>query len=71
MPVDVPIIRVWPSGSAFMTAIAAITLEAPGLFSIRNGLPSRGSRCFAASRPRKSVPPPGANGTTTVIGLEG
>ncbi len=44
---------------------------APGLFSTTTGWPSRSLRLFAVKRAALSVTPPGANGTTQVIGRFG
>ncbi|MNT68797.1 hypothetical protein D3C72_2070570 [compost metagenome] len=44
---------------------------APGLFSITTVWPRRSPSLAANSRPMTSVEPPGGNGTTIVIGLDG
>src|SRR5262245_53936071 len=41
---------------------------APPRFSTNTCWPRRSERCFAASRPMKSVPPPAGNGTIILIG---
>ena len=41
-----------------------LNAPAPGRFSITNGLPKRSDSFCPNRRPRMSVPPPGANGTT-------
>ena len=60
----VAIMMVWPSGMLLETCTAAVTVPAPGRFSITNCLPKRSVSFCAISRPIMSVPPPGANGTT-------
>ena len=40
-----------------------LNAPAPGRFSTTNGLPKRSDSFCPNSRPRMSVPPPGANGT--------
>ena len=60
----VAIMMVWPSGALFATWTAAVTVPAPGRFSTTNDLPKRSLSFCPISRPRMSVPPPGANGTT-------
>src|SRR5262245_57887810 len=51
--------------------MAASVVLAPGLFSTRNGLPSRLASFCAVRRASRSVPPPAMNGTMIVTGREG
>jgi hypothetical protein len=60
----VAIMMVWPSGGLLATCSAAVSVPAPGRFSITNGLPSRSESFWPTSLPSTSVLPPGANGTT-------
>jgi hypothetical protein len=56
---------------ALVTWVAATKLPAPGLFSITTGVRSVFCISSATRRAVTSVAPPGAKGTTSVIGLDG
>ena len=62
---------VWPSGADLVTYSAAIWLLAPGRFSTIACWPQASVKRCASMRPSASVTPPGAAGTTMVIGLTG
>jgi hypothetical protein len=63
--------RVWPSGGAVATCVAASIRAAPGLFSITTGLPSASASFSPYRRTSASMPVPAANGTTMVTGRDG
>jgi hypothetical protein len=71
MGVGVAIRSVYPSGTALATAVAPMTVPAPGLFSIRTGLPSRPSSLWPTRRANISVLPPDTYGTMMVTGRVG
>src|SRR5690606_34604994 len=62
---------VWPSGSAFLTASAAMAPFAPVRFSTTNGWPSFSVNCAATIRATWSIGPPAAKLTTILTGLVG
>jgi hypothetical protein len=62
---------VWPSGRAVATAWLATMLPALGLLSTTTAWPSVRAICSATARAVMSAMPPGAKGTTTVIGRSG
>jgi hypothetical protein len=67
----VPITRVCPSGFARATNSAAIEPLAPGLLSTVTGWPMASLSFWASRRAPMSVPLPGPNGTTMLIGRLG
>src|SRR5258708_30050021 len=62
---------VYPSGGDFATWSAPTPPPAPGLFSTTIGCPSAVDSFSPIVRARMSVVPPGANGTTHLIGFDG
>src|SRR5712691_5010444 len=62
---------VWPSGSDFATTAAPMVPPAPGRFSMTMGCPSWGESLSVTVRAMMSVPLPGVNGTTILIGFAG
>src|SRR5262245_22478816 len=62
---------VYPSGSDLATNSAAMAPLAPGLFSTTAGWPRNSWNFEPMARPTMSDEPPGTNGITTRIGLEG
>src|SRR6476620_11229015 len=62
---------VYPSGAAFAVNSAPTPPPAPGLFSTMTGWPSAAVSFSPMVRARMSVVPPGANGTTHLMGLPG
>ena len=60
--------RLLPSGSAVLTALAAITPAPPGLLSMTTLVPPASPIFWAITRSAKSVLAPAAKGETTVIG---
>src|SRR5688572_447850 len=62
---------VYPSGAAFATSAPATLPPAPGRFSTVTGWPSCFDSSLAMARAVMSTPPPGGNGQTMRIGLEG
>src|SRR3979411_447690 len=66
-----PLNSVDPSGAVLATCSAASWLWAPGLFSTITCWPQASVRRCASTRPSASVTPPGAAGTTMVIGRAG
>ena len=63
--------RVCPSGRAEATAWLATMLPALGLFSTTTACPRVRAICSATARAVRSAIPPGANGTTSVMGRSG
>ena len=63
--------RVYPSGCAEVTALAAMMPPALGRFSITTWTPARSLSCWPTSRMVMSAKPPGPNGMTTRIGRLG
>src|SRR5512132_2143669 len=62
---------VYPSGLLLATYAAAMEPLAPGLFSITTGLPSDSASFWPSNRAPTSVPLPGPNATTMVMGRLG
>src|SRR4029453_14470344 len=62
---------VYPSGSDLATNSAAMAPLAPGLFSTTAGWPRNSWNFQPMARPTRSEEPPGTNGITTRIGLDG
>ena len=62
---------VYPSGADCAATLAPMLPPAPARFSTTTCCPSRFERCSAISLAVMSVLPPGAYGTTSVIGLFG
>ena len=67
----VPISKVWPSAGSRMNAAVPILPPAPALFSTITGWPRRSPSFWPSTRAITSVAPPGAHGTTILIGLVG
>src|SRR6476661_3456674 len=63
--------KVYPSGAARATACAPRMFSAPGIFSTITGWPSLCERRSATVRAIMSMPMPGPNGTTNLIGRVG
>src|SRR5256885_5767801 len=60
--------KVLPSAAAWATAWAPMLPLAPGRFSTTTGWPRRCCSCSPRRRASRSVPPPGGNVTTMVMG---
>jgi hypothetical protein len=67
----VAIASVYPSARALFTCIVPIAPTAPPTFSTMTDWPRSRLNWSAARRPMMSVLPPGAKGTTILIGREG
>ena len=65
------IITVCPSGAERATVSAPMFPLAPGLFSTTMGCPRRSESFGPTVRAMMSMPVPGVNGTTTLIGWDG
>src|SRR2546423_502504 len=63
--------RVYPSGAAWATSLAAIVVPPPGRLSTITGLPRRVSSSPAMMRPTTSEAPPAGNGTINCSGFSG
>ena len=68
--VDTPITKVWPSVDLAVTSAARV-LDAPGRFSTTTLCLSSGPRRSATARAMASVPPPGAEPTSSFTGWRG
>jgi hypothetical protein len=66
-----PTISVWPSAAVRAISAAAVVPAAPALFKMTIGTGKNGADAFASARAITSLPPPGANPTTMVIGFVG
>jgi len=62
---------VYPSGALLATSSAPMFPEAPGRLSTTTAWPQRSPSFWATRRAMMSVPPPGANPTTTRTGRDG
>src|SRR5437763_1513186 len=59
------------AGTALMSTSLCGVVPAPGLLSTMTGWPSAFYMPTPTARAMESVPPPGANGTTSLTGLSG